>query len=497
MIWFKNLFLKRLPVSLLGLSIILNCLVFSPPQAAAADNQTALTVTGDGVDKTVQFTQAELEALPQAAYTFSGYNHWPSLQIFRDMRGPTLRTILQKAGLKDNATLIRVKLNDDVFSEFTKAQLLDEPRYYFPAGEDEDNLGIWPPVRSEKGKISVETMIALNKDHGKLLYGQCAINEPTCCVNQMLSGLCRGGTIEVLTTPLQQWEAPKPDVAPGPVAAGTKVTIQHRDGTPYHALVYYTLDGSEPGYGSSIANISYPNFQPELNKPIPIDKGLTIKTKTIGMGKLDSEVVAYQYSIGTPEPPVSGPTESTRFADMQNHWAKADVEALVAKGIINGVNAAEFRPDANITRAQIAQILTVALKITPDEDKVLAYTDVAAGSWYYSAVKAAAQSGLITGYNDNIFAPDEYVTREQLAAIISRALKTRSEKEMSAGNTEQIMNRFADKEKIAKWAREDVALAVSCGIVNGTKDNMFAPQTYATRAQASVMILRLCRELSL
>lgn len=491
---------KKLLAGVLGLSIIFSCLVLCPIQLPAADEDIALTVTGDGVEKTVEFTLAELEALPQVVYTYSGYNHWPSLQIFKKMQGPTLKTILDRAGLKEEATFIRVKLSDGAYSEFTRAQLLDEPRYYFPDGEEEDNLGVWPPVRSERGKTPVETMIALNKDHGKLIYGQCAVNEPTCCMNQMLSGICRGGTIEVLTAPLQQWDAPQPNVAPGTAAAGTEVVIQHKDGTPYHALVYYTLDGSEPGYGSRIANISYPRFQPDLNKAITVDKTLTIKTRTIGMGKLDSEVMTYQYIVGTPEStsgpnPAAGP-ENRPFADLENHPAKEDIYALVDRGIINGMTTNEFKPEDNLTRAQIAKLLSTALQITPEQGQGLTFIDVPAGSWFYNHVAAGVQSGLINGYSDSVFAPDEYVNHEQLAAMIARALKRYSDLEIPAGEAEQIINQFNDHESISSWAKRDIALLVHCGIIDTANGSSFSPQAPAARAEAAVWIAGMLRALN-
>ncbi len=494
MICFNRFSLIKLLVSVLVISILFSCLLIGKAQLLAADNQIALTVTGDGVERTVEFTLEELEALPQAVYTYSGYNHWPSLQIFTDMQGPTLKTLLNEAGLKDNATLIRVKVDEAVYFEFTKDQLLEEPRYYFPEGEKEENLSIWPPVRIEKGKKLVETMIALNKNNGKLLYGQCAINEPTCCINRMLSGLYQGGTIEVLTTPLQQWDAPQPDVAPGMVPAGTQVTIQYKDGTPYHALVYYTLDGSEPGYGSSIANISYPHFQPELNKAITINKSLTIKTLTIGMGKLDSEVATYEYLVaGSP----SSSAGSRQFVDLQNHPARDDVYALVDKGIINGMSATEFQPEGKLTRAQIAKLLTTALQLTAEQGKTLTFTDVPVSSWYYDPVRAGVQAGLITGYNASIFAPDEYVNHEQLAVMIARALKTRSGMEISASSAEQIINQFRDKGNISSWARQDIALLANCGIIETANGGAFSPQAPANRAEAAVMIAGMCRELNL
>ncbi|MFA5383350.1 MAG: S-layer homology domain-containing protein [Eubacteriales bacterium] len=520
----KGFRLKKLLAAVIGLSMICGLLNMAAPQWAGAAEPVALTVTGDGVEKTVQFTLAELQALPQKTYTYSGYNHWPSLQIFKDMKGPMLKTLLDAAGLKDNAAMIRCKLSVDVYSEFTKEQLLDEKRYYFPDGEDEDNLGKWPPTRSERGKSPVETMLALNESNGKLIYGQRALNEPTCCKNQMLGGLCEGGTIEVLTESLAHWEAPSANPAPGTIAPGTEVTLQHGDGTPYHAIVYYTLDGSDPTYGSNIFNISYPHFQQQLNKPVPINKNMTIKTKTIGMGKLDSEVATYQYNTGVPtqpdevnentagnaenttkpentgvteEAPAAGNTEQARnFTDLEGHWAKDDIYSLAEKGIIGGMTATEFKPEEKITRAQFAKLLIKALNIEVKKDAVLSFSDVPAGAWYHDCVAAAVSAGLITGYSDSIFAPDNDITREQMAVILSRALTMKLPAMEVGDSTGQAIDKFTDKGDISSWAREGIALAVSSGIVSGVSADTFAPKAFVTRAQAAVMISRLYNKLN-
>jgi hypothetical protein len=295
----RNFNLRKLLTGLAVLGFIIGFFILAVPQVSGAAEPVALTVTGDGVERTVQFTWAELEALPQKTYTYSGYNHWPSLNVFKDATGPTLKTILDVAGLKDNAKLIRVKEAGGVYSDYTREQLLDSVRYYFPADENPGDVVEWPPERSEEGKVPVETMLALNIANGKLLFGQRSPLEPTVCKGLMIDDVCAGGTIEVTTGPLEQWEAPNVDIAPGTVVPGTEVKLQYLDGTDTRPTVYYTLDGTEPTYGSIIANISYPYFQPELNAPIPINGNVTIKARTIGFGKLDSEVVTFEYNVGT------------------------------------------------------------------------------------------------------------------------------------------------------------------------------------------------------
>ena len=136
MINIRDFRFNKILAGIVGLSIIAAFLVMVMPQRSSAADPVALTVMGEGVEREVEFTMADLQALLQKTYTFSGYNHWPSLKVFNDMTGPSLKSILDVAGLKDNATLIRVRPTGGKFlrADFTKEQLLDEPRYYFPDG---------------------------------------------------------------------------------------------------------------------------------------------------------------------------------------------------------------------------------------------------------------------------------------------------------------------------------------------------------------------------
>ncbi|ACV64208.1 S-layer domain protein [Desulfofarcimen acetoxidans DSM 771] len=491
----------KLPVCLVALCIIAGLLSTVAPLASSAGEPVVLTVKGDGVNKVVNFTMADLRALPQKTYTYSGYNHWPSLKVFKNLTGPTLKSILDVAGLKDNATLFTLRPSGGGFvrMDYTRAQLLEEPRYYFPDGESPGDCVEWPPKRSEKGKIPVETIIAMNDSDGRICFGQRKPNEPTIGDCVMIQQMLAGGTIEVSTEPLEHWEAPSVDTNPGTVAPGTKVTLKRPDDIPENIMVYYTLDGSDPTYGSNIFNISYPQFRPEeMNKPIPINGTVTVKARTIGFGKLDSEVKTFQYNTG-----VSAPADGTGkntvnkaedmisdFIDLQNHWAKEDINTLVEKGVIDGTET-EFKPDEKTTRAQFAQWLVKALHIEVNQGEDLSFKDVPASAWYHDYVAAAVKAGLIKGNDDNTYAPNECITREQISVIITRALKMKSTKDLSHAITQQATDKFADKDAISPWARQDIALAVSCGIVSGVSEDRFAPQLLTTRAEAAVMILRL------
>lgn len=289
---------KKVLAGILGLCMVFTLLFMIPPQLANAEEQVALTVKGDGVEKTVQFTMDELETM-QKTYDYTGYNYYPSLQFYKNTTGVPLRTLLDKAGLKDTATTIKIKSPTSTYSYFTKKDLLDLPRYYFPDGETIGDCEDWPPKqpRSEEGKVEVETMIAFING-GKLIFGQQTPLEPTCCKGEQIEGLLPGCVIDVTTESLEQWDTPDAYPGSGTVVPGTEVKLQYGDGSLLHTRVYYTLDGSEPTVKSNIFNISYPSFRPWLNKPIPITGNITIKTRAIGLGKLDSEVKTYEYNLG-------------------------------------------------------------------------------------------------------------------------------------------------------------------------------------------------------
>lgn len=289
--------LNQLLTSIMMLSIIFSLLVITAPQVSAAD-EIALTVRGDGVNKTVQFTMDQLEAM-QTTADYTGYNFYPSLQFYKNTTGVTLKRLFEAAGgLKDNATMIKIKEPNSSFSYYTRRDLIDLPRYYFPAGESAGDCTDWPPTgRSEKGAVPVDAMIAFCKG-GKLLYGQQDPLEPTSCNGEQITGLLPGGVIEVTTEPLEQWDMPWAEPDSGSVLPGTEVKMHYGDDTLLHTRIYYTLDGTEPTVKSNIFNISYPTFRPWLNKPIPVTGDITIKARAIGLGKLDSEVRTFHYSLG-------------------------------------------------------------------------------------------------------------------------------------------------------------------------------------------------------
>ncbi len=123
----------------------------------------------------------------------------------------------------------------------------------------------------------------------------------------------------------------------------------------------------------------------------------------------------------TPDTPVTPPAPSTDFSDMQGHWATKEVEELVEMGIINGISPNEFGPSKVVTRAQCATMIARALGL--EEADAINFGDVPADAWYYDAVALIATSGIMQG-SANQFRPDAGMTRQELAAILARCIDT-------------------------------------------------------------------------
>ncbi|MFZ5595833.1 MAG: S-layer homology domain-containing protein [Bacillota bacterium] len=163
-------------------------------------------------------------------------------------------------------------------------------------------------------------------------------------------------------------------------------------------------------------------------------------------------------------------------------WAKNAIELLAGAGIVSGVDGTRFEPDRPVTRAEFASLLARALGIRMDDAVACPFKDVQAGRWYAGAVSAVYNAGLIKGDGDGSFRPESAITREEVAAVLSRAMKLQS--------PEQKMT-FKDAGLISAWAREGVAASVCRGLIKGFPDGTFRPGDTASRAQCAVMVRQM------
>lgn len=173
------------------------------------------------------------------------------------------------------------------------------------------------------------------------------------------------------------------------------------------------------------------------------------------------------------------------YSDMTGHWAAEEILEATAKGIVNGYPDGTFKPDNPITRAEFTVMLIGALQ--PERSGTdLTFIDAAhIGKWAREAVAQAVQLGIIKGYEDHSFRPNQHITRAEMAVMIARA--------MHLPIADNDSTRFADDDEIPRWAKGAVEAIRKLDIVNGRGDNQFVPNDTATRAEATVMLLRMLR----
>ena len=177
---------------------------------------------------------------------------------------------------------------------------------------------------------------------------------------------------------------------------------------------------------------------------------------------------------------------STNFTDVEeNGWYHTGVDFMVRNGFMNGVADDAFDVDGNLTRAQLVTIL-YRIAGEPESTATNPFADVADGQWYTNAVIWAAENGIVKGVNTTTFAPNDQITREQIATILFRYAKAEKVEGKLAG--------FPDAEKISDYAADAMAWAVEQGLINGISESdgktYLAPQETATRAQIAVILMR-------
>ncbi|MFC5467399.1 pullulanase [Cohnella suwonensis] len=177
------------------------------------------------------------------------------------------------------------------------------------------------------------------------------------------------------------------------------------------------------------------------------------------------------------------------FSDVRSgHWAEAVIKALTAKHILNGVNESSFMPQQRINRAEFAAMLVRALGVAADGKTK--FDDVDAGKWYAAYVATAAELGIVNGRNGNRFGPNDTMTRQEMAAMIVRALEVKNGKASATGAPAP----FEDRGRIGAWALPYVDVAYELGLLKGQGAGMFAPQGVLTRAEAAMAIYSLIKQ---
>ena len=192
---------------------------------------------------------------------------------------------------------------------------------------------------------------------------------------------------------------------------------------------------------------------------------------------------ASQYAIVIDDHSHAATDVSEIFTDVPaNHWAQAAIQYVYDNGLMTGISDTAFAPEATTTRAMIVSMLARMENVTSAADA--GFTDVNASDWYATAVNWAAANGIVNGISDDTFAPNDPITREQLAAMLMNYAQWKGQDTSARAD----LSGYSDAP--STWASEAVQWAVAEGLLAGVTDDELQPQGQATRAQVAAILER-------
>lgn len=178
-------------------------------------------------------------------------------------------------------------------------------------------------------------------------------------------------------------------------------------------------------------------------------------------------------------------SSSTPFLDIRTNWAKSAIESAVAKGLFAGTSPTTFHPDQAMNRAMLVTVLYRMEKEPAAEGRGKSFADVSAGAYYAKAVAWASDKGIVAGYSETQFGPEDTITREQLAVILNRYA---TYKGYNTSKTADLAA-FQDADQISEWARVPVQWANAMKLLNGRTSTTLAPKGSATRAEVAKILV--------
>lgn len=180
------------------------------------------------------------------------------------------------------------------------------------------------------------------------------------------------------------------------------------------------------------------------------------------------------------------------FLDVDSTaWYYDAVKYVVENGIMSGTGTYTFEPNTTLSRGMIAQML-YALEGKPNVSVTGYFNDVPVNAWFAKAAAWAQSKGIITGYDNGNFGPNDPLTREQLALILYNYAKTKEYSTSAAGNLSQ----FIDGRSTSAWAQEGMTWAVGAGLLSGRDGNMLCATGTATRSEVAQIMMNFCKNVA-
>lgn len=259
------------------------------------------------------------------------------------------------------------------------------------------------------------------------------------------------------------------------------------------SVTTYTVTASA-GTGGTITptgKVSVAQGASQTFKMTP-DKGYAVADVLID-GKSVGAVSTYTFGQVTAAHTISvtfrADDQALPFTDVAaGDWFYEAVRFVYEKGLSGGTSETAFSPDATLTRAMLV-VLLHRLEGSPAA-QASSFTDVAAGTWYTDAVAWAAANNIVAGVGDGRFDPDAPITREQLAVILYRYAQSKGYPAALNG----VLDDFHDADRVSAWAHDALRWATGAGIVSGKNGGLLDPVGQATRAEVASMLMRFCQK---
>lgn len=193
-----------------------------------------------------------------------------------------------------------------------------------------------------------------------------------------------------------------------------------------------------------------------------------------------------QSSSKTNNTPSNDSGKSDTYSDLDSVlWAKTAIESLSSRNIVSGTGGGKFSPSETVKREEFVKMLVGVINVNVSEKEVN-FSDTDKNAWYWEYVKKAAAGGIVMGVSDTEFGIGREITREQMAAMIYRAVKS-----SGLDIPRKAAAEFSDYGAISDYAKEACGFMAETGIMNGKTGGVFDPSAAATRAEAAKVIYEL------
>ncbi len=287
------------------------------------------------------------------------------------------------------------------------------------------------------------------------------------------------------------------------ISAETKVMVENAANTDNFTVIADPVEFRVScTYGNEIVDVS--KFNNYVQRMVVIPIGTDAARITTGVvinadGTVRHVPTKFEVIDGKYYARISSLTNSTyaviwnpiTYKDVKKSSAKAAINDLGSRMVISGAKNDLFRPDQDITRAEFVAMLVTSLGLEPGTEDTL-YKDVKLKDWYSKYIEAANEYGIISGSAKAKFRPKDKITTEEAATMLANAMKiTELNVKFKKGEAKKLLTSLAKSGKTQKWTDNSMATCMKAGIITVKSNQKIAPKDKLTRAEAAVIIRKL------